>query len=161
MILMLAWADVWAQTAYRCEKPDGSIVYTNIREIDSCRSVEAPERFIAPSGAASARQQQRSSAKRSRRSSGGNTATASRSNANRVQSATQLTRDQKRRAILEEELALEQKNLAEAKAQLNAQVAGQKKANTSDTAVKAQQDKVMAHQRNIEALRRELARIPQ
>lgn len=152
MILMLGQENVSAQTAYRCKKSDGSVVYTNVWDNETCRQIETPERFITPSGSSKTRR----SGKRSAKSSKNTVVTLSGSSNNYVQPKTQLTRDQKRRAILEGELALEQKNLNEAKQLL----AHQKQSNLSSATTDVQQNKIVQHQRNIEALRRELARIP-
>ncbi len=87
----------------------------------------------------------------------------------RVDGATQRNRDEARRKILQDELDGEQKQLAEARQKLqdaedNPQVShsgGKTFRNVEgyETAVKAAQDEVTLHQKNVEALQTELSHL--
>jgi len=87
----------------------------------------------------------------------------------RVKQATQKSRDDARRKILEDELATEQKLLADARQNLkdvedNPQIShgpdGKTYRNVTgyDESVKSAQDQVALHERNVEALNTELSR---
>lgn len=151
--LSLFNASALAQEAYRCVRSDGTVVYTNQRDDSLCRQVSAPERFIPPA------------APRGVTYTGGTKSSSRHANAtpspagSRIEPHVQMSRDEKRRSILEEELSIEQKNLSSAKHQYNQRILELKKANQPESLAQPLQDQVMSHQRNIEALRRELARI--
>ncbi len=87
----------------------------------------------------------------------------------RVQQATQKKRDEERRRILEDELATEQKLLAEARQKLqDAENASHvyrapegktlRNVGASEEGVKNAQSEVTLHEKNVEALQSELAR---
>ncbi len=92
---------------------------------------------------------------------------ASDSDVTQVKKATQKRRDENRRRILQDELTAEEKALADARqnlkdAQDNPQVShvnGKTFRNVAgqDAAVQAAQDQVTLHERNVEALKTELA----
>lgn len=94
---------------------------------------------------------------------------ASDADAARVKETTQKSRDEQRRKILEDELDAEQKQLAQARqnlqdAQDNPQIShfgGKTYRNVvgQEDAIKAAQDEVTQHERNIEAIKQELSRI--
>ena len=76
----------------------------------------------------------------------------------RIDSGTQRARDTDRRRILEQELSAEQQGLDAARRELDEQVSAR---NGGGNSVRAQplRDKVQLHERNIEALRREIANL--
>lgn len=94
---------------------------------------------------------------------------ASDADAARVKQATQKGRDDQRRRILEDELAAEEKQLAEARQNLQdaednphvSHINGKTFRNVEGQQedIKAAQDQVAQHQRNIEALKQELSRL--
>ncbi len=94
---------------------------------------------------------------------------ASASDAVRVNQATQKSRDEQRRRILEDELAAEEKQLAEARQNLQdaednpriSHVGGKTYRNVEGQQedIKAAQDQVTQHERNIEAIKQELSRL--
>lgn len=157
--LSLFSASALAQEAYRCVRSDGTVVYTNQRDDSLCRQVSAPERFIPPAAPRGVTYTggTKSSSRKSKSSRHAN-ATPSPAGS-RIEPHVQMSRDEKRRSILEEELSIEQKNLSSAKHQYNQRILELKKANQPESLAQPLQDQVMSHQRNIEALRRELARI--
>lgn len=87
----------------------------------------------------------------------------------RVNKATQRNRDEERRKILEDELAGEEKLLADARQNLkdsedNPQMSAAdgktyRKASAYEESVKAAQAQVTLHERNVEALKMELSRL--
>jgi hypothetical protein len=72
----------------------------------------------------------------------------------RVDSTTQKSRDSMRRKILNDELNAEEKLLNDARASLQ-----QEKAARNGTAIASLQDEVTLHEKNISALKTELARV--
>lgn len=113
----------WADTLYKCQGPDGRTTYTNQKSGKSCEIVsqDSPvSTFSAP-------------ARKPRQ--------ATPADFPRVNGEQQKARDDDRRAILEQELANEQKQLDTAK---------------NDPAGK---DRAQLHERNIESIRRELANL--
>jgi hypothetical protein len=95
-----------------------------------------------------------------RKSAGGGARTPTPANFPRIDDNTQKKRDDVRRTVLEEELASEQKNLAEAKRQL---VLGEKPLASENAATPAYQariqqlrEAVARHERNIAAIQKEI-----
>jgi hypothetical protein len=125
LILLLAFLSCSAQadTLYKCQGPDGRTTYTNQKSGKNCEIVSEDKpvsTFSAP-------------ARKPRQ--------ATPADFPRVNGEQQKARDDDRRAILEQELANEQKQLDAAK---------------TDPAAK---DKAQLHERNIESIRRELANL--
>ena len=81
----------------------------------------------------------------------------------RIDSGTQKARDGDRRRILDQELSAEQRSLDAARRELNEQESARNGAdlNSARAAERAQpfRDKVQLHERNIEALRREISNL--
>ena len=137
-----AQADVW-----KCVDAGGVVAYTNTRPTtrgckllsqDQPASNMAEPRRHAPAAA-----------------------TASPQNFPKVNGDTQRGRDQTRRQILEKELAEEQGQLEKAQAARAEQEAlrnGEDRQRAQDR-LKPFQDRVAEHQRNIEALRQEMAKL--
>ena len=86
---------------FKCTDADGSVTYTNVGSVKGCKKVEGEVNSISLS-----------------RPSSGGTATAPRT-APRVETGAQRVRDSDRRRILEEELAAEEKRLADLKKEFN------------------------------------------
>lgn len=121
--LLVAAAPVSAETLYKCQNSEGRIVYTNQKSGRNCEIVaqDKPVSMSMPGAGQKPRQ-------------------PTPADFPRVNTDQQKARDSDRRAILEQELGIEQKNLADARQG-------------------AQQDKVQLHERNIESIRRELANL--
>lgn len=123
LLLALLVGTAQADTLYKCQGPDGRTTYTNQKSGKSCEIVsqDTPvSTFSAP-------------ARKSRQ--------ATPADFPRVNGEQQKARDDDRRAILEQELANEQKLLDAARAD------------------PAGTDRAQLHERNIESIRRELANL--
>jgi len=138
----LAHADV-----YKCVDAEGRTTYTNDRSL--ARNCKMLEQGQAVSSVPAPRQTA--------------PATSTPSSFPRVSADTQRARDNSRREVLEGELATEEKSLAAARQELSEQEA----IRTGDERnyqrvlerLKPYQDRVELHQRNIEALRREITNL--
>lgn len=149
--LLGALAPAWADTLYKCVGPEGRITYTNQKSGKNCEIVlqDKPVSTFAPPPR---KERQTTPA-----------------DFPRVNGDQQKARDNDRRAILEQELANEQKQLEETKRQLAEQenlvlpeerlVGGGIHAGKREARIQSYRDKVQVHERNIEALRRELANL--
>jgi len=129
---------------YKCTDQSGVALYTNQKTknknctVLSVQIVPPPSNKIAANGVVPG--------------SSGGTKTPTPADFPRVSDNDQKTRDGDRRAILDRELAAEQTNLEKAKAPTAASTA-------SPEARKAWQDSIALHERNIEALKKEIARL--
>ncbi len=156
ILLMLASACVGAaaqtSTLYKCKGPDGRTIYTNNKGgLTNCEVIaqDKPVSTFAPP------------AQKPKQATPGDFP--------RVNGDQQKARDSDRRAILERELANEQKNLEEAKKELAEQenlilpeeriAGGGIQGGKREARIQGYRDKVQLHQRNIESLRRELANL--
>jgi hypothetical protein len=140
-------------TVWKCSDSDGRAHYTNIKkdtEGKSCQVV-TKEVSVVPAPPAGTQSANRSAAAQ----------TATPPNFPRVDRETQKSRDDSRRRILEDELATEEKGLADAKAKLTEQESvrfgDEKNYQRVLDRLKPYQDAVERHERNVAALRRELA----
>lgn len=136
---------------YKCTDESGISTFTdNPRSVPGKRCVGmnlGPIMIEAPT---------RKSPRTSRRSGNDNaTASAAPSHFPRVDSATQSKRDQTRRQILQEEMDSEQRLLSEAQRNLSQ---AQNNPNDSQRASHLRNE-IVAHQKNIEALQKELQRV--
>ncbi len=135
-----AWADV-----YKCVDDDGHVTYTNTKPSAKakCSALSRDQRVSTVPGRASN--------------------TPSPSGFPKVDGNTQKARDNDRRKILEQELATEQKNLDQAKKEL----AEQEAIRTGDERnyqrvldrLQPFKDKVALHERNLEALKKEIGNL--
>lgn len=134
-------------TVWKCVEPDGRAHYTNIKKETDGKNctVVTKEVSVVPAGP-----QQRPAA-------------SSPANFPKVDRDTQKARDENRRRILEEELATEEKSLVDAKAKLAEQEAvrqgDEKNYQRVLDRLKPFQEAVERHERNVSALKRELAGI--
>ena len=157
--LALAPAAFAQGTVWRCTESDGRAHYTNIKkdtEGKTCQ-VLTKEVSVVPGGQFGAAGQSAT------RSSGPQAATATPPNFPRVDRETQRSRDDNRRKILEDELATEEKSLVDAKSKLTEQESvrhgDEKNYQRVLDRLKPYQDAVEQHERNVSALRRELANL--
>lgn len=153
LLLGLAAASLpaWADTLYKCQNPDGRTTYTNQKTNKSCEiiSQDKPVSTFAPT--------QRPAKQ------------ATPADFPRVNGEQQRSRDTDRRAILEKELANEQKNLEAAKKELAEQeslvapeervVGGGIQVVKREARIQSYRDKVQLHERNLESIRKEIANL--
>lgn len=154
----LAPASFAQGTVWRCTESDGRAHYTNIKkdtEGKACQVV-TKEVSVVPGGPAGA-------ALPASRSSAPQAATATPPNFPRVDRDTQRSRDDNRRRILEDELATEEKSLIDAKSKLTEQesvrLGDERNYQRVLDRLKPYQDTVERHERNVSALKRELANL--
>ena len=141
LILLSAPAMAMASTLYRCVDDNDHFVYTNykygnrkctVMSSDDARPSAKPARRVEP-------------------------AKVSPADFPKVSSETQRNRDSDRRYILEQELRSEQKSLDDARRSLSAQLA----VNAAPPTEQLQpiRDRMALHERNVDALRREIANL--
>jgi hypothetical protein len=141
--VMPAWADV-----YKCVDADGHVTYTNAKNVGKgCKTLSQDQRVSTVPGRAS----------------------PSPAGFPRVESDTQRARDSDRRGILENELATEQKNLEQARKDLSEQETharpeermqgGAINQAKVQERVQPLKDRIALHERNIEALRKEISNL--
>lgn len=135
-----------ASTLYRCTDEFGHATYTNYKAGNRKCSVLSREE--APSG---------SDAKSNSSSKSKNK--TSPADFPKVASETQKTRDGDRRYILEQELAGEQKHLEEARKSLAEQLGAPPGGGGGAARAQPVRDRIALHERNIDALRREMANL--
>lgn len=128
---------VQANTLYKCEGPDGRTTYTNQKGNQKCEII-AQDKPVSTISAPPKKPRQ-----------------ATPADFPRVSGEQQKARDDDRRAILEQELANEQKNLDAARQAL----AEQGNAKLPDERLKPHRDRLQLHERNVESIRREIANL--
>jgi hypothetical protein len=142
-------------TVWKCTDADGRAHYTNIKKDTEGRSCQivTKEVSVVPAGQTPAQAANRSAAAQ----------TPTPANFPRVDRETQKARDDGRRRILEDELATEEKSLSDAKARLTEQesvrLGDEKNYQRVLDRLKPYQDAVERHERNVSALRREIANL--
>lgn len=143
-----AWADI-----YKCVDEAGHITYTNAKASGRGCSLLARDQAVSsvpgpgPSRPAAAPQ---------------NSASSSAAGFPKVDTGTQKARDSDRRRILDEELASEQRALDAARRELASQESVRSDERNYQKALERLQpykDKLQIHERNIEALRKEIANL--
>ncbi|EXI68313.1 MAG: hypothetical protein AW08_01093 [Candidatus Accumulibacter adjunctus] len=150
VLSLCAWIQATAQDIYKCVDPEGHTTYSNV-PTRSCRKLVLDPVNLAPAP--------RQPAAR----------TATPGNFPKVDEQTQKSRDGDRRRILDTELAAEQKNLEQAKQELAQQegtvLPNERMQGGAISGGKVQErlqpykDKVALHQRNIEAIQKEIANL--
>lgn len=143
LALLAAFASSARADIYKCADADGHVTYSNVAT-SKCKKLNLDPVNTAPAGKSATR-------------------TPTPATFPKVDDSTQKARDTDRRRILEGELAAEQKNLEEAKKQLAEQEAvrsGDEK-NYQKVLDRLQpfKDRVALHERNIEAIRKEIANL--
>jgi len=151
-IALCSAVPVHAQDIYKCADPDGRVTYSNVPS-KSCRKLVLDPVNLAPSS----------------KSSATGTRTPTPGSFPKVDEQTQKSRDGDRRRILENELAAEQKNAEQAKKDLAEQetivLPSERMQGGAISGGKVQErlqtykDKVALHQRNIEAIQKEIANL--
>ncbi len=140
-----------ADTLYKCQTPDGRTTYTNQKTGKNCEII-SQDKPVSTFSAPPQKPRQ-----------------ATPSDFPRVNGEQQKARDNDRRAILEKELANEQKNLSAAKQELAEQqnlvapderiAGGGIQGAKREARVQTYRDKVQLHERNVESIRKELANL--
>lgn len=148
LLLCSGW--VFADTLYKCQGTDGRTVYTNQKGSKSC-DVILQDKPVSTFNAPSKPKQ------------------ATPGDFPRVNNDQQKVRDNDRRAILDQELGNEQKNLEAAKKALAEQenlvlpeeriAGGGIQGGKREERVKTYRDSVQLHERNIESIRREIGNL--
>jgi hypothetical protein len=140
-----------ADTLYKCQNPDGRTTYTNQKTSKNCEIISQDKPVSTFSAPAQKPKQ------------------ATPADFPRVNGDQQKARDNDRRAILDKELANEQKNLEAAKKELAEQenlvapderisgggIQGAKR----EARIQSYRDKVQLHERNLESIRKEIANL--
>ncbi len=145
MLALLVAAPAWGDT-FKCVDANGRATYTNMKEETKGKncSVVMREVSVVPAGPAT-----RSAA-----------ASPSPAGFPKVDPATQKARDGARRKILEEELGDEEKALAQAKTELTEQegirTGDERNYQRVLDRLQKYKDEVERHQKNVEALKKEL-----
>lgn len=148
----LAKADI-----FKCVDEAGHVTYTNSRTSGKGCTTLARDQAVSsvPGGSGLARPTPVPSPQ--------NGASAGAAGFPRIDSGTQKARDGDRRRILEQELSTEQRSLDSARRELDEQESTRNGAdrNSARSAERAQpfRDKVQLHERNVEALRREISNL--
>jgi hypothetical protein len=144
-----AYAQAGTGTVWRCVEQDHRAHYTNIKKETEGKQCIIVTREVSVVSAPAAVPAQRAAA------------TPTPSNFPRVDKDTQKSRDDGRRRILEDELTTEEKGLSDARAKLSEQEAvrnaDEKNYQRVLDRLKPYQDAVERHERNVSALKRELA----
>ncbi len=144
MILALAAPQVSADV-FKCVDDDGHVTYTNTKPSSKakCAVLSREQRVSTVPGRAAG--------------------TPSPASFPKVDGETQRTRDNDRRKILEQELSAEQKNLDQAKKELQAQEAirtgDERNYQKVIERLQPYKDKVALHERNLEALKKEIGNL--
>jgi hypothetical protein len=134
---------VSAQTIYKCIDANGGTLISNTRVDKNCKAVvSGPESSMSPPPPPRAKPV-------------GASANPSPAGFPRVQEDTQRARDTDRRHILDQELAGEQRNLEQARKDLSEQEA----LRGSPERMAPYRDRVAQHERNIQAIQKELSNL--
>lgn len=143
LLIALAAASAQADTLYKCTDDSGHTTYTNQKGAAKKCAVLSQDQPVSTFSVPPRR------------------AAATPGDFPRVAADTQKARDNDRRKIIENELATEQKGLEDAKKTLAEQEAvregGERNYQRVLERLKPYQDNVELHQRNVEALQKELA----
>lgn len=154
LLLAMAAAGFSAQanTLYKCQGPDGRTTYTNQKMGKDCEIISQDKPVSTFAAPPTQKPKQ-----------------ATPADFPRVNGDQQKARDNDRRAILEKELANEQKSLAAAKKELADQenlilpeeriAGGGIQGAKREARIQSYRDKVQLHERNLDSLRKELANL--
>lgn len=143
---LLATAPVYAQSiVWRCQETDGSKHYTNVKKDTEGKNCAVVSREVSVVPIPMPKP------------------IASPASFPRVDADTQRSRDTSRRRILEDELTTEEKQLADARDKLNEQegirTGDEKNYSKVQERLQPYQETVSRHERNVNALKRELANL--
>jgi hypothetical protein len=140
-----------ANTLYKCQGPDGRMTYTNQKTQQKCEII-SQDKPVSTFSAPAPKPRQ-----------------ATPADFPRVNGDQQKARDNDRRAILEQELGNEQRNLANAKKELAEQenliqpderiAGGGIQQGKREARIQTFRDRLQLHERNLESIRREIANL--
>lgn len=140
-----------ANTLYKCQAADGRMTYTNQKTQQKCEVI-SQDKPVSTFSAPAPKPRQ-----------------ATPADFPRVNGDQQKARDNDRRAILEQELGNEQKNLANAKKELAEQenlilpderiAGGGIQQGKREARIQTFRDRLQLHERNLESIRREIANL--
>jgi hypothetical protein len=134
-----------AQDIYKCADSDGHVTYSNLPS-KTCKKIFLDPVNVAPSAKAAPK--------------AASAATSTPASFPKVDGQTQKSRDGDRRRILEGELAAEQKNVEQAKKELAERMQGGGiSGGKVQERVQQYRDKVAIHQRNVEAIQKEMSNL--
>jgi len=152
LALVAAGFSAQANTLYKCQGPDGRTTYTNQKMGKDCEIISQDKPVSTFAAPPTQKPKQSTPA-----------------DFPRVNGDQQKVRDNDRRAILEKELASEQKNLEAARKELAEQqnlvapdervAGGGIQGAKRETRIQSYRDRVQLHERNLESLRKELANL--
>lgn len=160
--LLLCGSAAYAQNeVYRCVDAAGHPRYTNIKkdaQARNCKRVTREVSVVPTSAIPALPASSKAAAPAGKDSPKPSAASASAANFPRVDTKTQKSRDQERKQILQDELAGEEKSLADARTRLaEAQARAPDGSGASIDRLLTYREAVERHERNIGALKRELA----
>ncbi|MGB4062557.1 MAG: DUF4124 domain-containing protein [Azonexus sp.] len=141
LLVALLPLSVSAQTIYKCVDANGNTTYASARLEKNCKVISSGQENAIPAPP--------------KARPGGAAANPSPAGFPRVQEDTQRARDGDRRHILEQELAGEQRSLEQARKDLSEQQA----AGSSSDRIAPYRDRVGQHERNIQAIQKELTNL--
>lgn len=153
IVLLLCGSPLASAEVYKCVDAEGRVTYTNDRgAARSCKQL-SQDQSVSTMPAPTARPQ----------SNSGNASGAAASSFPRVSPDAQRARDDSRRQVLDKELATEEASLGEARKALTEQesIRNGDERNYQRVLDRLQpyKDKVELHERNIEALKREISNL--
>ena len=159
-LLFLPALSVSAQDIYKCADPDGRVTYSNVPS-KTCRKLLLDPVNVAPATKPAPRSTASAPSK--------STASPSPASFPKVDDQTQKSRDSDRKRILENELAAEQKNVEQARKELAEQEGivlpsermqgGAISGGKVQERIQQYKDKLALHQRNVEAISKEIANL--
>ena len=135
-----------AQTIYKCTDANGGTLISNTRVEKNCKAIASGPESTLP-------------APKPRSGTSGAAANPSPAGFPKVQEDTQKARDGDRRHILEQELAGEQRNLEQARKELAEQEALRTAGDNRQDRILPYKDRVGQHERNIQAIQKELSNL--
>jgi hypothetical protein len=144
LLIAVVATPVSAETIYKCIDINGGTLISNARVDKNCKAIVSGAEPSAPSPAPAARVKSPSA-----------TANPTPAGFPRVQEDTQRARDLDRRHILDQEMAGEQRSLEQARKDLTEQEA----LRGSAERLLPYRDRVAQHERNIQAIQRELSNL--
>ena len=134
-----------AQTIYKCTEPGGGVLISNSKVHKNCQAIVSESRSNAPASA--------SASASATRTPNARVISATPGGFPKVEENAQRSRDADRRHILEQELAGEQRSLAQAQQELGA--LGGSGPHAAERAAPIR-ERIAQHERNIQAIQKEL-----
>lgn len=140
-----------AQTIYKCTEPGGGVLISNSKVHKNCQAIVSESRSNAPASASASASVSASAS--ATRTPNARVISATPGGFPKVEENAQRSRDADRRHILEQELAGEQRSLAQAQQELGALGGGGPHAAEKAAPIR---ERIAQHERNIQAIQKEL-----